>query len=389
MSDDMGGPSQEGSPIYLDHNATTPVLPEVFEAMRPWLTSEWGNPSSAHVYGRRAKAAVHRAREQVAELVGATAPEIIFTSCGSEADNLAVLGACEAVGSAGVLLSSKMEHPAIEAALERQLRRHPQWELRKLSTDSGGRVDLASADFSGVDVASVMLAHNETGAIQPVAQLSEALRAASPGVVVHTDAAQAVGKIGADVDQLGVDLMTIVGHKFGAPKGVGALYCRSGTPLRAQQVGGGHECGMRAGTEAVAQVVALGEACRLARARGAAGEALIREKRERFWQRLRTAIPGVHRTVVDEPLLPNTLHICLPGLNGREFLGRLPELAASTGSACHAASDHVPGILGEMGLGAERARGALRLSLGFATSDEDIERAAELMANAYRSSEVK
>lgn len=384
MTMKMGEPADAGSPIYLDHNATTPVLPEVFEAMRPWLTSEWGNPSSAHPYGRRAKAAVARARAQVATLIGAHEDEIIFTSCGSESDNLAVFGAAEAMGSKGVLLSTQMEHPAIEAALERLVERWPGWSLRRMRSDASGRVRVDDAALEGVCLASVILAHNETGAVQPLAELVRALRRVNPRVIVHSDGAQAVGKIEVDVDALGLDLLTIVGHKFGAPKGVAALYRRRGTPLASQLVGGGQERGQRAGTEAVAQVVALGAACELARLGGEAARVAIRAKREALWSALAAQIPGLHRTVPDEPALPNTLHVCVPGRDGRALLAAAPGVAASTGSACHADSDVVPGVLGQMGLSADVARGALRLSLGATTGDRDIEQAAKLLGRAYR-----
>jgi cysteine desulfurase len=385
MTMEMGEPADAGSPIYLDHNATTPVLPEVFEAMRPWLTSEWGNPSSAHPHGRRAKSAVARARAQVAQLVGAHDDEIIFTSCGSESDNLAIFGVTEALGEQGVLLTSQMEHPAIEAAWERLLHREPAWSLRRLPTDLGGRVKIDSEALAGVAFASVILAHNETGAVQPLGELIAEMRALSPEVIVHSDGAQAVGKIAVDVKELDLDLLTIVGHKFGAPKGVAALYRRRGTPLSSQLVGGGQESGQRAGTEAVAQVVALGAACRAASQRGDEAREFIRARREALWAALAARIPGLHRTVPDEPSLPNTLHVCVPGRDGRELLAAAPGIAASTGSACHADSDAVPGVLGQMGLEANVARGALRLSLGFGTSDEDIERAAELLGRACTS----
>jgi cysteine desulfurase len=368
----------------LDHNATTPVLPEVFEAMRPWLTSEWGNPSSAHVYGRRARAAVEEARRQVAALIGARSDEIIFTSCGSESDNLAIFGASQAIGERGALLTSRMEHPAVEEAVALVLHRQPGWIKYELSTGVDGRVRLDDLPKAPIDLVSVMLAHNETGAIQAIAQLVHRVRRSNPSAVVHTDAAQAVGKIAVDVDELGVDLLTIVGHKFGAPKGVAALYRRSGVSLESQQRGGGQEMGMRAGTEAVAQVVALGEASRLASARGEPSRAQMEGKRERLWSLLESRVEGLHRTLPGDHCLPNTLHVCVPGRDGRELLAALPELAASTGSACHASSDDVPGVLGEMGLDAKRARGALRLSLGFDTRYEDLERAAELLAVACR-----
>lgn len=377
------------SPVYLDHNATTPVAPEVFEAMRPWLTEAWGNPSSAHVYGRRAAGAVAEAREQVASLIGANPDEIIFTSCGTEADNLALLGWTAPDESSATVLSSSMEHPAIEKALER-LAQRAGWSWRRLETSSEGTIVLDEAalgavDLATVDLATVMLAHNETGAVQPIGELVEALRSSNSQVVVHTDAAQAVGKIEVKVDELGVDMLTMVGHKFGAPKGVAALYRRRGVALQAQLVGGGQEGGLRSGTEAVAQVVALGAACELATQTLIARVDKFTRQRELLWGLLSDAIDGLHRTVQSAPLLPNTLHVCVAGQDGRAFLAATPQVAASTGSACHASSEHVPGILGQMSLSADLAKGALRLSLGLETTDQQIRQAAAALALTYRS----
>jgi cysteine desulfurase len=374
------------SPVYLDHNSTTPVAPEVFEAMRPWLTRAWGNPSSAHVYGRRAAEAVQRAREQVAGLIGADPEEIIFTSCGTESDNLAILGSAEARGRRGTLLSSSIEHPAVERAIEVLQERSPGWVCRRIPTDRDGRAVLEPEGLCGVDLATLILAHNETGAIQPVGKLVEALRTGSPGAIVHSDAAQAVGKMDVDVRDLGVDLLTLVGHKFGAPKGVAALYQRRGIELRSQLLGGGQEGGLRSGTEAVAQVVALGAASELARERMAQRVNKLERQRESLWARLAGGIEGLHRTISARvPSLANTLHVAVSGLDGREILARTPLLAASTGSACHAGSDEVPGVLGQMGLASELARGALRLSIGFETTDEELALAADALISSCRS----
>ncbi len=248
--------------IYLDHNATTPVAAEVAEAMWPFLTTYFGNPSSDHAFGRAAKAAVDTAREQVAALIGAHPEEIVFTSGGTESNNLAIRGGAATVaGERRHVVTSAVEHPATVPPV--RLLTEAGWRVTTLGVDACGRVDPgAGAGPSPVGVASVILAQNEVGTIQPIAELADALHAR--GALVHADAAQAVGKIPVDVDALGVDLLSIAGHKCYAPKGVGALYVRSGTPIASLLVGAGQEHGVRPGTENVAGIVGFGAACALA-----------------------------------------------------------------------------------------------------------------------------
>lgn len=372
-------------PIYLDYNATTPVRAEVFDAMRPWLDPQaadpgWGNPSSAHAAGRRAARAVAEARTQVAALIGAKPHEIVFTSGGTEADNLAVFGLAPQPGVRA--LSSAIEHPAVEAAIAQRVRSGARWST--LATTPAGRVDVDDPLLrQPCDLLTVILAHNETGVIQPVSELAERVRAVNPEVRVHTDAAQAVGKIPIDVNTLGVDALTIVGHKLYAPKGVGALFVREGVSCSPRLFGGGQESGLRPGTEAVHQIVALGAACACAMTELESFGACMAELKERLWNKLHAAHAGLHRTVDPAtPCLPNTLHLCVPNQDGREILARAPGLAASTGSACHADLDAVPGVLGAMGLPAHLARGALRLSLGRGQDEAAIDEAARRLAAA-------
>lgn len=365
-------------PVYLDHNATTPVHPEVRDAMLPWLGAAWGNPSSSHAHGRRAAAALAEARASVAQLVGAQPDAVVFTSGGTEADNLAILGA--RLAHPRVVISA-IEHPAVEAAA----RHRGGVELGVLAVDGEGRVDLGrAADVlaAPVGLLSVMLAQNETGVIQPVAELAALARRGSTDVLVHCDGAQAVGKIDVDMAALGVDLLTIVGHKFYAPAGIGALVVRRGVPLHATTFGGGQERGLRSGTEPVALAVALGAACALASRTNATERARQIALREELWSRLQAGIPGIVRSGAAVATLPNTLHVRIPGVAGSAVLAAAPDVSASTGSACHADDHAASGVLGAMGVPASEAAGALRLSLGRMTTHADIERAATALVTA-------
>ncbi len=373
--------------IYLDYNATTPVHPEVREAMLPWLGERWGNPSSGHSYGRRAAAAVAEARAEIAALIGASPEEIIFTGGGTEADNLALFGAVP--GPAHVLLSA-VEHPAISATAEVLGERG--WTITTLPVAADGRVSLAEAEsilgeHGRVDLLSVITAQNETGAIQPIAELGALIRGRTPSAVIHSDGAQAVGKIPVDVAALGVDLLTVVSHKLYGPAGVGALYSRSGRsrPLRPRLFGGGQEGGLRPGTEPVALIVGFGAAASLARRTLEVEGSRQAELRELLWGRLAAKIPGIYRTIPAAHSLPNTLHVCLPGVRGREVLARSPAVAASVGSACHSDQPLAVGVLGAMGLPPHLAAGALRLSLGRGTDREAIVRASDALVQGWRS----
>lgn len=361
--------------IYLDHNATTPVAPEAAEAMWPYLTEHFGNPSSTTPAGERARAAVDTARAQVAALVGAQPDEIVFTSGGTEANNLAVRGAA-AVATCHTALTSAIEHPATEAPLAHL--RDQGWRVHELPVDAESRVRLDETPTVPVGLGTLILAHNETGAVQPMTAFVERVHAA--GGVAHADAAQAVGKIPVSVDELGVDLLSIAGHKLYGPKGVGALYVRRGTTLAPVLRGANQEGGLRPGTENVPGIVALGAAAELA------GELLDEETqrltglREALWDRLSHAIPGLGRVSPAEGCLPNTLMVTVPGRLGAEVLAGTPEVAASTGSACHSGVHSPSAALLAMGIDHDTALGALRLSLGRSTTPADLEQAADIIA---------
>lgn len=365
-------------PIYLDHNATTPVHDEVVQAMLPFFTEHFGNPSSGHVYGERPRAAIAHAREQVGSLLGCPPHAILFTSGGTESNHLAIQG-LEAAGRR-VAVTSQVEHPATYAALERT-----GWDVRELPVDASGRV-VASVAAAYIDqdtsLVTVMLANNETGAIQPIRALADAAHAC--GAYVHTDAAQAVGKIPVDVDTLGADLLSIAGHKLYAPKGVGALYVRPGTPLGVLQGGGGQESGRRGGTENVALIVGLGQAAEVARRDLDAESTRVRQLRDLLWHRLRDAIEGLALHGPNDDRLPNTLNVGFPGVSGRALLASTPQIAASTGSACHEHGEAPSGVLTAMGYRRDEALGAVRLSLGRKTDAEAIHRAADALVDAYR-----
>jgi cysteine desulfurase len=367
--------------IYLDYNATTFVHPQVREAMLPWLGERWGNPSSAHAYGRHAAQALRHAREQVAALIGGQADEIVFTSGGTEADNLAIFGP---QSSCRRIVVSAVEHPAVEAPSRRL--EQSGWTRDELPVDARGLIDLARARAlmrEPAGILSVILAQNETGVLQPVAELARMAREANREVIVHTDGAQAVGKIPVRVDALGIDLLTIVGHKLYAPCGIGALWVRAGLSLEPRTFGGGQERGLRPGTEPIAMIVGLGAACQLAASDLATEAARHRALRELLWRRLHDAISGITRTGEGVPTLPNTLHVRLPNCSAAAVLAAAPEVAASTGSACHTDDDAPSGVLGAMGWSPAEAAGALRLTLGRRTTEADIERAAAAIAHAF------
>lgn len=372
-------PGLDGGPVYLDHNATTPVDPRVVEAMRPYLLEWFGNPSSEHAYATEPRAALARARRRTAELIGARSGEIVFTGSGSEADTLALCGVVLAAGTDRPhIVTQVTEHPAVLETCRALQHRHGA-TVTLLPVGHDGRVDpadLAPALTERTALVSVMAANNETGALQPVAELARVARA--HGVPFHCDAAQAVGKIPVDVEAWGVDLLTVVGHKMYAPKGIAALYVRDGITLEPLVRGGGQERGLRAGTENVALAVALGTAARLAaRELEQGGGKRIAGLRDHLHDTLARALPG--RVHLNGPVcdrLPNTLNISIDGVVGHELLAAVPQIAASTGSACHS-GDHTPSpVLRAMGLDDARGLGALRLSLGRWTTRADIDRAA-------------
>ncbi len=369
--------------IYLDHNATTPIAAEVLDAMLPFLKEEYGNPSSDHPLGHRAHEAVEDAREQVAWLIGAAPDEIVFTSGGTESNNFAIRGtAAVASPDRRRIVTSQVEHPAVSRPCE--YLETQGWTVTRLPVTGSGSIDLGvltQALDTDVALLTVMLAQNETGAIMPVAAAASATRRL--GIITHTDAAQAIGKIQVNVDTLGVDLLSIAGHKCYAPKGVGALYVRSGTPLQPLLLGGDQERGLRPGTENVAYIVGLAAACHLAQTRLDAEGQRLRGLRDALWQQLRGAIPGLVRHTPEDNSLPNTLNVSFPGVLGRDVLANAQRVAASTGSACHSGLHTPSAVLCAMGVAPDIALGTVRLSLGHDNTPGDIATAADILIRAF------
>jgi cysteine desulfurase len=371
-------------PIYLDHNATTPVHPEVVAAMLPWLNEHFGNPSSTHVYGRRAHEAVEKARGQVAALLGCQAGEVYFTSGGTEANNLAILGSTEvAADRRRHVVTSVVEHPATTRPCERL--EHNGWKVTRLPVDGDGmiQVDDARAFVRGdTALVTIMLANNEIGTLMPIREIAQV--AHSRGALVHSDAAQAVGKIPVRVDRLGVDLLSVAGHKLYAPKGVGALFVRGGTPIRPVLLGAGHERGLRPGTENVPYIVGLGKACEIAAVDLEEEAARVRALRDEIWELLSAEVRGIRLNGHPAERLPNTLNVSFPGVSGSVVLGAAPEVAASTGSACHEGAESPSAVLLAMGLEAATALGAVRLSLGRGSSRKQVLEAARALVRAWK-----
>lgn len=369
-------------PIYLDYNATTPTDPAVTNAMLPFLSETFGNPSSDHHYGQAPRSALRQARERVAVLVGTPDWRVVFTGSGSEADNLALHGVVLASGrDRPRIVTQCTEHPAILRTCQALSRWHGV-EVTYLPVSHEGLVDprdLAAALTSDTVLVSIMLANNETGALQPVDELASL--AHRHGALFHCDAAQAAGKIPLDAARLGVDLLTVVGHKMYAPKGIAALCLRPDLRLEPLIHGGGQEHGLRAGTENVALAVALGAAARLAADEVAAGRHDLRRLRDRLHVRLNAGLRVLLNGPVDARL-PNTLNISLPGTTGHALLAAVPEIAASTGSACHSGNHEPSPVLTAMGLDTERAMSALRLSLGRWSTWAEVDRAADVLLAA-------
>ena len=368
-------------PIYLDYNATTPVDPAVLDAMLPYLQGEFGNPSSSHAYGVHAHAAVEAARASLAALLGCSADELVFTGCASEANNLAVKGIAEAHRDRGDhIITSQVEHPAVLATC--RYLEHRGYPVTYLPVDSQGSVnpdDVARAITPRTILITIMHANNEVGTIQPIAAIGRI--AHERGVAFHTDAAQSMGKIPVQVDELGVDLLTVAGHKYYAPKGIGALYIRRGIHLESLIHGAGHEGSRRAGTENVPYIVGLGEASRIAARNLVETEQQLRTLRDRLHQGLVGLAEGVHLNGHPTERLPNTLNVSFSGVDSTVLLAEAPEIAASTGSACHSGHTEPSSVLLAMGLSPELALGAVRFSLGRWTTEAEVDRAAQTVAD--------
>ena len=371
-------------PVYLDYAATTPVRPEVLEAMLPYLTEQaFGNPSSAHRFGRAARAGLEQARREVAHAVGAEPNEVIFTSGGTEADNLGILGAALAARDRGAAMCaavSAIEHKAILAAAHAVC--HLGGREVLLPVDADGRVELDALDAALRDrpaVVSIMWVNNEVGVVQPVGEIAGRCRQA--GVAYHTDAVQAFGKVPVNIAAVGCTLASLSGHKIGAPKGVGALVVRDRKAIEAIIHGGGQQYGIRPGTENVAGAVAMGRAATLAAAEQAAEAARLRALRDELAARLRAAVTELVVNAAGGERAPHVLSIAVPGADSEALLMHLDlaGVAASSGSACSTGAVEPSHVLVAMGVPRELALGAVRLSLGHGTTAEDVARAAEVM----------
>jgi cysteine desulfurase len=369
-------------PIYLDHAATTPVRPEVLEAMLPYFGGRFGNPSSIYRLGREARQAMDRARDTVAAALGCRPAEVLFTSCGSESDNLAIKGVAYACRDRGNhLITTQVEHHAVLHTCE-WLERYAGFEVTYLPVDHHGLVELPALEAAITDrttLVSVMLANNEVGTIQPLAAIAALLR--PRGIIFHTDAVQGGGALDLNVGRLGVDLLSLSGHKFYAPKGIGILYVRQGTPLLPQMQGGGQERNRRAGTENVPYVVGAATALELATEELAPGNARLVQLRDRLIQGVLERVPGARLTGHPTERLPNNASFVFEGVEGEALLLALDQLGicASTGSACTSGSLEASHVLKAMGLPASLAQGSLRLSLGKGTDEDQIDRTLEAL----------
>ncbi|MBI5739293.1 MAG: cysteine desulfurase [Nitrospirae bacterium] len=374
--------------IYLDNNATTPLAAGVIRVMEKCLRENFGNPSSGHPPGRNARKAVERAREQVARLIGASPKEIIFTSGGTEANNMAIFGAAKRF-KAGHIITSCIEHPAVLKPLKYLERTG--FTVTYIPVNKYGIADPASVVRNirtNTILVTIMHSNNETGALQPVEKIGRSSR--ERGILFHTDAAQSVGKIPVNVNKLRVDFLTVVSHKFYGPKGVGALYLRHGVELAPILYGASHEKGLRPGTENVCSIAGMGKAAEIAQKELKERVRNMRGLSRMLFDKLRGNIPGIRLNSHPSKRLPNTLNISFPGVIGSVLLDKLKhDIAASTGSACHEGRHTPSPVLKAMGLSDEDALSAVRLSLGRDTTEREIKRAAKAIVKAYHDLRLK
>jgi cysteine desulfurase len=371
--------------IYLDYNATTPIAPSVLEAIQPFLTRHYGNPSSSHAAGRAASEAIEDARTQVAGLLGVGREAIVFTSGGTESNNFAIKGAMYAARAPGHMVISAIEHPAVTrpARFMEQIGH----ELTVVRCGRDGVVDpddVRRAIRPDTRLVSVMHSNNEIGTLQPIAEIAWICR--DRGVLFHTDASQSVGKVPTRCEDLGVDLLTIAGHKLYAPKGIGALYIREGVDLEPLLHGGDQEDGFRGGTENTPWIVGLGQACHMVA--GCLDQTMERlaELRDLLHEEIESAAGcPIPINGGSAPRLPNTLSLRMPGVPGHVVLRGCPEVAASTGSACHSEHHDMSPVLAALGLEAREASETIRLSVGWYTSEDDIAVAANALVSAWQS----
>lgn len=368
--------------IYLDYNATTPIDKNVYRAMLPYIEVQFGNPSNSYELGQIAKRAVEGARKQVAELIGAKDREILFTSCGSESNNAVIKGVAYTYRNKGKhIVASCIEHPAIMEPLS--FLKKNGYEVTYLKANQQGSVDpedLRGAIREDTVLVSIMHSNNEVGTLQPIRELGEICR--EMGVLFHTDASQSVGKVDIDVSQLPVDFLTIAGHKLYAPKGIGALFIRDGLEFEPLLHGASQENGRRAGTENVPYIVALGEAAVQARKHLKQNDLIL--IRDYFYNKLKETFgDDIHLNGDAAHCLPNTLNISFVGKIGGEILASLPEICASTGSACHSGSKTISPVLAAMGIEEEIALGAIRFSVGRYTTKQEIDNTINLLKGYF------
>ncbi|MBN1222953.1 MAG: cysteine desulfurase [Candidatus Aminicenantes bacterium] len=376
-------------PIYLDYNATTPHDPEVIAAMRPYLEAHFGNPSSSYPYGRKTREAIKTARFHVAASLNCSPEEIVFTSGGTESNNFAIRGIALSRKNQGRhIITSRIEHPAVSAVCEKLKREG--FEITFLPVDTQGLVspgDVEKAIRPDTILITLMHANNEVGSIQPIEEVSALAR--SYGIAMHTDAAQCVGKISTDVQILGVDLLTVAGHKVYAPKGVGALYIRDGLGLERLMEGANQENGLRPGTENVLEIVGLGKACEIAFTDLSRNHEHLLKMRDMLEGNLLKIVPGIKVNGHTIKRLPNTLSISVQGVDAGMLLTRVEKhLAISAGAACHSGTTQISHVLQAMQVPEEWALGTLRLSTGRMTTKTEIEAAVSILAEAvdvYRS----
>lgn len=373
-------------PVYLDYNATTPVAAEVLSAMVPYFKDLYGNPSSSHSYGKAARQAVDHAREQLADLLRAAPSELIFTGCATESNNLALFGmARTAPVHKKHLIVSAIEHPSVmQPVLELQ---REGWEVTFAEVDQQGRIDLELLRLNlrpDTAFVSIMHANNEIGTIQPVHEISKLTRRLE--IPLHVDAAQSVGKISVNVKELDVDMLSIAGHKLYAPKGIGALYVRSGTRVRPLTYGASHERGMRPGTENVALIAGLGAAAHLAKQRLKSAGSTSTKLRDRLHSLIASSIPGLTLNGHPSERLPNTLNVSFPATEADQLLRVVErDVAASLGAACHSAGHAASGVLAALKATQAQMAGAVRFSLGEPTTEAEIQHAAQAIIAGWQS----
>lgn len=372
------------SAIYLDYNATTPIHPLSIKEMSKYTKKNFGNPSSSHIFGHKAKEGVEKARQRVASLLSCREDEIIFTSGGTESNNYVIFGVAKSYKNKGNhIITSKIEHPAVINPL-RYLEKNG-FEVTYLPVDEFGLVnpsDLEKSIKKGTILITIMHANNEVGTIQQIAELSKIAR--KNNILFHTDAAQSVGKIPTIVDELGVDFLSIAGHKLYAPKGVGALFIKKGVQIEPLMYGAGHERGLRPGTENVIEMAGLGKSCEILKKTMAANSVRIRKLRDRLYDGLLNAGIKLKLNGHPEHRLPNTASISFTGVDSHDLLKRISDIAVSTGSACHANSKEPSSVLTAMGVKPEDAFGTVRFSLGLWTTEKEIDFTVKAISKAIK-----